>query len=432
MAKSISRRLADSASPTGAIDGTLSTAAQTNITSVGTLSALEVSGTLTSTGKITADAGIDIDNFNIDGTTIALSSGSMALTTAVNLDLNMTGVININDTSDPPSTGEQGGSGSQDTGASIGLTQNDGNLTLRLDKLGKNTVFQHNGVMGTVGFNVDSLSLNAYGATVAVPLTVTNKIYATGLDINDVGTVYTGAGLGKGTIHLDPNSATDFAGNAITFGASDAHNGQTAQAGIYTRTDGTLGSEMHLSTTESYAAGSRTGIKISNYGNVTVPRGYMSAKQPAAIAVGVGAWHSSYTAAGWNELHTLCAFTAYQNSVGSPWSNSTGRFTAPIAGYYLCSASVYALQSAAHAHGVSYVHPVWAKNGVQNVHGTTPYQIYGYNDTAANSYATGIGRTDIVYCSAGDYITMQLFIAASGWQFYRGYSSVSFCLLSAA
>ena len=44
MAKSISRRLADSASPTGAIDGTLSTAAQTNITSVGTLSALTVSG----------------------------------------------------------------------------------------------------------------------------------------------------------------------------------------------------------------------------------------------------------------------------------------------------------------------------------------------------------------------------------------------------
>ena len=34
-----------------------------------------VSGTLVSTGKITSDAGIDIDNFNIDGTTIALSSG---------------------------------------------------------------------------------------------------------------------------------------------------------------------------------------------------------------------------------------------------------------------------------------------------------------------------------------------------------------------
>ena len=38
-----------------------------------------VSGTLVSTGKITSDAGIDIDNFNIDGTTIALSTGDMTI-----------------------------------------------------------------------------------------------------------------------------------------------------------------------------------------------------------------------------------------------------------------------------------------------------------------------------------------------------------------
>ena len=38
--------------------------------------------TLVSTGKITADAGIDIDNINIDGTTIALSSGNLTLDVA--------------------------------------------------------------------------------------------------------------------------------------------------------------------------------------------------------------------------------------------------------------------------------------------------------------------------------------------------------------
>ena len=41
-----------------------------------------VSGTLVSTGKITSDAGIDIDNFNIDGTTIALSTGDLTLDVA--------------------------------------------------------------------------------------------------------------------------------------------------------------------------------------------------------------------------------------------------------------------------------------------------------------------------------------------------------------
>ena len=56
------------------------------------------SGTLVSTGKITADAGIDIDNFNIDGTTIALSSGNMTLDGAgeINID-SATGVIRLKD-----------------------------------------------------------------------------------------------------------------------------------------------------------------------------------------------------------------------------------------------------------------------------------------------------------------------------------------------
>jgi hypothetical protein len=50
-----------------------------------------VSGTLVSTGKITSDAGIDIDNFNIDGTTIALSSGDMTLDGAADIILDAAG-----------------------------------------------------------------------------------------------------------------------------------------------------------------------------------------------------------------------------------------------------------------------------------------------------------------------------------------------------
>ena len=52
---------------------------------------ITVSGTLDSTGKLTADAGIDIDNFNIDGTTIALSSGDMLLDSAGNIILDADG-----------------------------------------------------------------------------------------------------------------------------------------------------------------------------------------------------------------------------------------------------------------------------------------------------------------------------------------------------
>ena len=253
-----------------------------------------------------------------------------------------------------------------------------------------------------------------------------------GLDVHDVGTVYTGAGAGKGTIHLDPNSATDFAGNAITFGASDQGGGQGAQAGIYTRTDGTLGSEMHLSTTDSYAAGSKTGIKISNLGNVTVPRGYMSAKQPAAIVRGQGTFLSA-PGTGWQEFDDIVNFTVYSQSADSPWSDATGRFTAPIAGYYLCTASAYIQHTGGQTHATQYLHPQWARSGSTSIVGQTPYQIYGHNeDTASGTvYAEGMSRSDVIKCGAGDYLTMQIFIQGSTWKFYGNYCTLTFTFLAA-
>ena len=49
------------------------------------------SGSLTVTPKIVSDAGIDIDNFNIDGTTIALSSGDLTLDVAGDIILDADG-----------------------------------------------------------------------------------------------------------------------------------------------------------------------------------------------------------------------------------------------------------------------------------------------------------------------------------------------------
>jgi len=48
---------------------------------------LSVSGTSAFTGKITSDNGIDIDNINIDGTTIALSSGDLTVDVASDIIL---------------------------------------------------------------------------------------------------------------------------------------------------------------------------------------------------------------------------------------------------------------------------------------------------------------------------------------------------------
>jgi hypothetical protein len=52
-----------------------------------------IAGTLGVTGVITADAGIDVDNFNLDGTTLALSSGNMTIESAGEMILKQGGGI---------------------------------------------------------------------------------------------------------------------------------------------------------------------------------------------------------------------------------------------------------------------------------------------------------------------------------------------------
>jgi predicted RecA/RadA family phage recombinase len=110
-------------------------------------------------------------------------------------------------------------------------------------------------------------------ATFSGDITVTGGSNLSTLDLN-AGTVWdaTTQGTGKGALHLDPNSATDHAGAAITFGASDASNGTNAQAGIYIRSDGSYGTKMYFSTTDSYATGSKTAMNILHNGQVNITR----------------------------------------------------------------------------------------------------------------------------------------------------------------
>ena len=61
---------------------------------------LTVAGTFTQTGAQTFDGGVDIDNFNINGTTIALSSGDMTLDVAGDIILNTDdGIVRLADAS---------------------------------------------------------------------------------------------------------------------------------------------------------------------------------------------------------------------------------------------------------------------------------------------------------------------------------------------
>ena len=179
------------------------------------------------------------------------------------------------------------------------------------------------------------------------------------LDLNS-GTVWdaTTQGTGKGALHLDPASGTDHAGGAITFGASDTSSGTNAQAGIYVRSDGTYGTRMYLSTTDSYASGSKTTIRLEAAGGLYVDRGNFYA--PIFYDSNNTGYFLNPSASSGNALKTI-----------GDWRQTTDSWSGEVGGKMQYHSNHWYLQAAGYIHfrnasgvntfyvdsgGVGYVH----------------------------------------------------------------------------
>jgi len=104
-------------------------------------------------------------------------------------------------------------------------------------------------------------------------------------------------GLAIGSIHMSTGTSNDHFGNAITWGASDA---SWAQAGIYTRSDGTYGTKMYFATTDSYWTGSKTRMFINADGNIGIGTTTPSAK--LAVNGDIKAKEVNVTLDGWADF----------------------------------------------------------------------------------------------------------------------------------
>ena len=142
-----------------------------------------VTGTFEPSGKITADAGIDIDNFNIDGTTIALSSGHMTLDAAGQVILD---------------SADAGSTGFADSGTTYGnIYASSGSMVLKSTQSDKDMLFQGN----DGGSQITALTLDMSDAGAA---TFNGKVTAdAGIDIDNFNIDGTTIALSSGDITLD-------------------------------------------------------------------------------------------------------------------------------------------------------------------------------------------------------------------------------------
>ena len=164
---------------------------------------LTVAGTFTQTGTQTFDGGVDIDNFNINGTTITLSSGDMTLDVAGDIVLDADGgEILFHDA----------------TTAMGHISMASSNITLKSLVSDKDIIFQGND--GGAGITALTLDMSAAGAATFNNAITSGAVITSGagLVIADTGNI--GSASDTDAIAIAANGVVTFSQTPVLSGAS--------------------------------------------------------------------------------------------------------------------------------------------------------------------------------------------------------------------
>jgi hypothetical protein len=164
---------------------------------------------------------------------------------------------------------------------------------------------------------------------------------------------------------------------------------------------GSSNSGINLTTNNvAIVAGGSTAVNINSSGYITRP------SQPVFSAVGQAGWlyAGSYGGTGERELTSQPNWTTSHQYGGTNFNSSTGRFTAPVTGWYKFNTWWYFLNDANTP--PNYVHPFFRKNNSRawTSGGRSPYTMAMHQNT--NSYDDGHSESAVIDMNAGDFVSL--------------------------
>lgn len=159
-----------------------------------------------------------------------------------------------------------------------------------------------------------------------------------------------------------------------------------------------------------------TGGVLNVSGNLTIGTDLKASGQPWFNARGAAsAWRYASDFGGvndWREMGSTMSWTNNQQGAGSyGFSNSTGRYTAPVAGYYLFYTSDYYHNDSNSTS--NYIHYNFSRNGSSSWNASqSSHTIYGHG-TVAN-HVDGVVNSCIMYLNVGDYCSNLIYWGSGG------------------
>jgi len=234
-----------------------------------------IGGTLGVTGVLTADAGIDIDNINIDGTTIALSSGDLTLDVAGDIILDVDGdnVFFKDGSSNFFSVSNVSGD------AYLGVEQSDKDLLIRGNDGG--TAFT------ALTFDMSAAGAATFNSNVTLGSVGSGSSTATPIELNLGSTFADGVGNAKTKLKLFEDSSANVYGFGVSNNLLEYHAAASGNHSFYINDSEKMridsSGNVLVGTTTFNNLSTESGVLASN--NVVMARGGLSDHQDACAVL---------------------------------------------------------------------------------------------------------------------------------------------------